>query len=134
MSKIHEFDPVIYPCKLFVVLNPVTEIIAERFSSTTYRMNRIEFDHGFFEEKTACTASTFVVIDKTTGLKGVLVCIRISSKFDVSTACHEAVHCADFYAETFDIPAGSFFNGEPYAYLTGWIADCIWKVKSKRIK
>jgi hypothetical protein len=133
MSKIHEFDPVIYPCKLFVVLNPVTEVIIERFYGMTKNMERVPFRDGFFEEYTSDVASTFVVVDKITGLTGILVCIRRSNKFKVSTACHEAVHCADFYAETFDIPAGSFENGEPYAYLTGWIADCIWKVKSKKI-
>lgn len=134
MTKIHEFDPVIYPCKLFVVLNPTIEDLSGKFYSLTDEMERLKFDNDTIGRDRFIVASTFPVADKKTGWIGSLVCIYKNNKLDVRTICHESVHCADFFAENFGIPTGEFNNGEPYAYLTGWIADCIWKVKSGRIK
>lgn len=60
---------------------------------------------------------------------GVLIRFKGKGALTVPNIAHEAVHAA---LEIFDyIGAGADAkNQEPFAYLVGWIADCIWKVKA----
>lgn len=57
-----------------------------------------------------------------------------ATKLDVMTICHEACHFADFVAETVGFQQRSFDNGEAYAYLAGWCADCIDKARKFKNK
>lgn len=128
-TKIHEFDPVIYPTRLWVTVNPTFEYISEMFYALTTETERVDIDRLHYDHDIFSIATTCPVSIKCDGWIGLLVCIWKPKMLDVKTICHESVHCADFICEQFGITNGSFENGEAYAYLTGWIAECIEKVK-----
>lgn len=116
---IHEFDPVIYPLKLWVIKNPTDNIIGETFE---------EFDGtkiNYTPSKTSA-ASTYnkVICNKETQKYGVLVLIK--SKTTINYIAHEATHVARIFWDWLDEEAT---GREADAYLVGWIAKCIDEVK-----
>ncbi len=128
-GEIHEFNPIIYPCRIWVAINPSYESISEKFYAVTTEMERMDIEPRQFEADYFSIASTCPVTIKQGGWIGLLVCIWKPKSLNVDTICHESVHCSDFICEQFGITNGSFDNGEAYAYLTGWIAGCIESVK-----
>ena len=73
----------------------------------------------------------FQVKSKDNGFLGSLV--WIADNVDAGEVAHEAVHVA------MDIMSDIGFvfdpnNQEPLAYMTGWVADCIWQVKTGKFK
>lgn len=111
MAKVHEFDPLIYPRKLWIAVSKDT--FPDIFEDV------IVFDE-------ASDAITETAYDKINNKGGVL--IRFGSP-DVSMKqiSHEATHAA---IDIFDYIGASPDpkNQEPFAYLVGWIADCCEKV------
>jgi len=130
--KIHVFDPVIYPFRLWVSINPTFESVSEKFYGLITNCERIDIPKGEFYASQHVIARTTLVNDKESGWIGCLVMIYIPKQTDVRTICHESAHVADFVCEQFDIETRGFDNGEAYAYLIGWIADCINKVKTNK--
>ena len=133
MSKqIKEFNPTIYPIKVWVANNvPIKQVIA-KFYVRTDNGEAADFLEEDFNKDNGVTASTFVVFDKKTKQGGTLVYIFAPKRAKVNIICHEAAHCADFICETFSINKGSYEDGEAYAYLIGWVAECIDSVLRNR--
>lgn len=133
MSKqIKEFNPTIYPIKVWVANNvPIKQVIA-KFYVRTDNGDAADFLEEDFSKDNGVTASTFVVFDKKTKQGGTLVYIFAPKRAKVNIICHEAAHCADFICETFGITKGKYEDGEAYAYLIGWIAECINSVLRNR--
>lgn len=119
--KIYEFDPVIYPRKLWVVTD--AKALEEFF---------------YADDKAALTpiddneATTYYdVVRKNNKNVGVVIFIR--KGINVNTIAHESGHAA--FAMFRMINANiEFKNTEPYCYLLGWIAECIDKVRTNKIK
>ena len=69
---------------------------------------------------------TFIVRDKRTGDKGVLILIEAPDKLDgtaIEVAAHESTHATDVIWDIIGgIGQGYDQGNEPYAYLLGWIA------------
>lgn len=130
---IHQFDPIIYPTRIWISINPTYEEVSKMFYALTSNTERIEMSKDWFSPHTFRIASTTPVASKLDGYIGVLVRICKLRQVNTSTICHESVHCADFICEQFGITNGSFENGEAYAYLVGWIAECIEKVKLGKV-
>ena len=130
MTQIYEFDPVIYPFRLWVAVNPSPDEIKEKFYGFTTDNERVEIQ----DDLNDCfkIATTTIVSDKKSGWVGCFVSIWKPKQMDVKTIAHEASHVADFISEQFGITMDSFENGEAKAYLVGWAADCIEKVKKGR--
>jgi hypothetical protein len=114
LVQIHEFDPVLYPRKLWVCFKVTREVLEERFSF----VGNIE-DNWFNDNG----ATTSMVNDKETNLGGLLVWTS-SPKLSVNHMAHEASHVANFI---FDYIGEDNNKGECYAYLVGWAAECIDK-------
>lgn len=71
-------------------------------------------------------AMVVLVREKNTGALGVLVLLQDGIEIKNSIKAHEAIHVADAYYEYGKFVSQSFDDGnEPYAYLVGWIVDCI---------
>lgn len=116
-----EFDPLIYPRKIWVAINVPTE-----------HLNKTLDGIKDMDESINATAITTgrTIPDKKGG-----ILIRFNKMEDVtaSTVTHESIHAALFVFEYIDAVVNAE-NQEPFAYLAGWIADCIWRVKTGKVE
>lgn len=116
---IHQFDPVIYPVRLWVTITENLEAIAERFD---------EHPSGKrFNVANASSMEAFVtqVTQKKDGYIGFIVVFQKRCYCSLKTASHESAHVARFmWNHLNEIDTGI----EADAYLIGWVADCIDKV------
>lgn len=122
--QIHQFDPVIYPVKLWVVKNPNLNEIKDKF--LVYNNNELNIRNN---ENANATTYNKVVIYKETNKFGVLILIH--SKLSISNISHEATHAARVIWDWLNEDCTGV---EADAYLVGWIADCIEQVKLNKFK
>ena len=119
--KVAEFDPLIYPRKIWVAINVPTE-----------HLNKTLYDIKDMDESINATAITTgrTIPDKKGG-----ILIRFNKMEDVtaSNVTHESIHAALFVFEYIDAVVNPE-NQEPFAYRGGWIADCIWRVKTGKVE
>lgn len=124
---IHEFHPSIYPRRMWVVKGCKKEFIKDKF---TERLGEEIIFENLDGNESACTVFPRVKL-KENGKYGHLVYIQ--SRLSVGDIAHEAVHVAtELFSEI-----GSFHtadNQEPFAYLVGWVADCIYQVVTGKFK
>lgn len=117
MVVVHQFNPEIYPCLLWVVIGKDVDI--RRFPVSTFDENSI--------------AQTEVTNDMENNRNGIMIRVRKKSDLTAEVCAHEAVHAG---AEIMRYVGGrvDVDNQEPFAYLVGWIADCIDQVKKNKFK
>lgn len=114
-KRVWEFDPQIYPRKLWIGLGATKEDLAD-------------FEEIAEMEDSTIADTTSICKLKPKKFGGVL--IRFRNRLDISfeNVTHESVHAAmcmlDYCGVKFHAD-----NQEPIAYLAGWVADCIDKVK-----
>ena len=115
MEKVCEYDPAIYPRKLWVSVGASTKELSEVFM-------------GIEDVDDTAIAVTYETCRKEDNYAGVLVRFRNRTDITPSVIAHEATHAAlsiyEYVGAEVDMK-----NQEPFAYLLGWIADCIWKTK-----
>ena len=121
MKILHEFDPVIYPFKIWVcVSKDIKGVLDEHFLD--YNTNKpIEFDE---EGKTG--AVTFAVIKKDTRKFGAVIFFYTKKTMSVGCIAHEASHAAK---DLFNHIGAEVKHHEPFEYLLEWIVKCCEKVK-----
>lgn len=119
-TKIHEFDPVIYPRKLWVVISNSEDFLNEKFNH--------ECNLDGFSEKSKAIVFPCSLVE--TGDLGVIVVFTKKSFMDIKNISHESVHIASVIFSDCGMMMG-FDEGrdEHFAYLVGWAAECIDKVK-----
>ena len=113
---LYEFDPQIYPRKLWVAVTKGT--FSDVFDTELKELG--EYDN----------ADVNNVHHKEKDLGGLLIRFRSADEITAENTTHESTHVA---IEIFDyigvrIDAN---NQEPFAYLCGWVAGCIEEVKQK---
>lgn len=133
-NQIYEFNPVIYPCRIWIGINIPFEDVKNKFYALATNMERIEFEKNMYQNNRFIIATNFQVASKDDGWIGIFIPIFKKWNMDVKTIAHEASHAADFFCEEFGITSDSFEHGEARAYLLGWIADCINQVKTNKFK
>lgn len=135
MSKIYEFNPVIYPFRLYVAVNPTFEEVEETFYAydveTNERSNMLKDD---FYNDYGTIATCYPIVHKKDAWISILVRIRLKGQMDAGTIAHEASHICDFVCQRYGIYRNGFNEGEATGYLTGWIANCINSVKRNKVK
>ena len=131
-KQIKEFSPTIYPVRVWVANNVPIKQVMDKFNVRTSTGEATNFIEEDFSKDNGVTASTYIVFDKKTKQGGTLVYIFAPKRAKVNIICHEAAHCADFICETFGITKGKYEDGEAYAYLIGWVAECIDSVLRNR--
>lgn len=124
-TKIDEYDPVIYPRKLWVSLYDNTmKPFTNRFC---YRDGCELTDMGDSGET---NARTYCVVEKSTGKYGYLVLIdSIGLKdkaFLIDTIAHESEHVKTNIFEDIQLYT-NVESQEADAYMVGFIAKSIWK-------
>lgn len=114
----HEFDPVVYPRKVWVARRASTESISEWFEPDISYIRDLEIDED-------CIAVCLPVIQKGTRKKGILCNVVAPRLFTEVIIAHESVHIADYIFDECGALTQAFKHGnEPYAYLVGWAAGC----------
>lgn len=133
MDKVHEFNPVIYPFKLWVVKEGITiNEIDEMFDAINddgYGVSYSDVYKSLLDHGT--DATTFIVGHKKQGVKGCLVVM--GRKVKIKSLSHEADHCADYLFEDIGDTRRSFDGGEPYAYYQSWVFECLYNVKRGKL-
>ena len=117
---IHQFDPVLYPFKLWVSITDDLETISERF-----------IDHKSGKELSKdnpdkTMAFTQNVEQKSDCLIGAIIVFRRKGYCSMKIIAHEATHAARML---WDHVGEDCTGMEADAYLVGWIAECCEKVK-----
>ena len=117
--SIFEFDPQIYPRKLWVSVGASTEELQEKFGKDDIK----DFDESYYAEAKA-------VQQKEPLLGGVLIRFQDLKAMTTENIAHEAVHAAieifDYCDCRIDVD-----NQEPFAYIVGWVAKCCDEVKNE---
>ena len=123
-TQIHEFHPEVYPRRVWIVKGGKLDALKDMFCKRD--MSDINFE-GLYE------GYVDSVQRREDGAYGELIWFPQVTAMPTSHICHEATHAA---IDIFDdcgcrIDAE---NQEPFAYLVGWIADCIDQVKRGKFK
>ena len=120
-TVVHEFDPVIYPYKLWVIVGKSNTMITEMF---------FDYDGEPIEDLTSyinkVDAFVMPVCSQDCGSYGVVVCFRSKKSMTASTIAHEASHASKYL---FDHIRADVSAHEPFEYVLGWMVECIDKVK-----
>lgn len=115
-ATIHEFDPLIYPSKLWIAISTENEF--EGFEPLS-EMN---------ESHIAVTESAY---DKVNDKGGVFIRFESRKSMTADIIAHEAFHAAcNIFWYVGAKP--DFENQEPLAYLIGWIAKCVDIVRQNK--
>lgn len=128
MTDIYEFNPQIYPLRIWVTKKPSIEALKKRFDVLDDdNVTTLPFEDDTI--KPYWGAARITVIDKQNNHTGCLIVIMVPQKCSVGVVAHEASHAYDDFIGLLDLPA----TGECRAYLTEWIADRIWEVKTGKV-
>lgn len=118
--NIHEFDPQIYPRKIWVAVSCPKEVLADLF----------DFDLNEFDDNYAAVTYRCMRV-KPTVQGGVLILFKNKSMMTSQIISHESCHAAmailDFIGAKID-----FDNQEYFCYLVGYIAKCCQQVKDNK--
>lgn len=131
-SVIYEFDPVIYPTRLWVCKKPRVEDVSELFYPFNNDGEMVDSFGDVFEYDNGKYANTLIVGNKKSRMRGCLVSIFLPGECGAGVCSHEALHYVAYLSEQFDIPLGGFDTSEPLAYLEQWATNCIDSVLKGR--
>lgn len=135
MSKIYEFNPVIYPFRLYVAVDMTNKDILDGFNYFDIdKCEVIEFTESDLRVKESNVSTCLPVTNKENDDIGVLLRIHRKKDFDIGFISHEANHICDFACEHLGIYHKGFYKGEAASYLVQWIANCINSVKRNKVK
>ncbi|WP_455994852.1 hypothetical protein [Porphyromonas endodontalis] len=121
---IREFDPVIYPFRLWVIVGGTDKEITDSFLQ--YEGEEIEsLDKGISKSE----AFAMPVISKESNRYGVVVYFVNRRVMTCSVIAHESSHAAKFL---FEHIGADVKEHEPFEYVVGWIAGCCEKAKKNK--
>lgn len=120
MAKIHEFDPQVYPRKVWVAINPSMDEINDFFDNSDGRIKPMD--------DTTDAECWHIATKKPEPRGGVFVAFKSKRAMTADNIAHEASHLALMIFEYIGAWVDPS-NQEPYAYLVGWITKCINEVK-----
>ena len=121
-NTFYEFDPVLYPIKLWIIVTNSNKIINDKFYA--YPEGEIGIDF------TKVDAGVILSRHRESKLIGILIVFENTKRFTVENITHETCHATEeIWKHLYEQEWGSEAN----AYLSGWIADCCWKVKTGKV-
>lgn len=124
---IYEFDPVIYPTKVWVGVDVSLKEIDKTFEAICEDNTGMLFSDSHRLPDTDTDATTYIVGHKKQCMKGCLVIIK--GDCQLKSLSHEACHCADYIFEEIGEDMRSYEHGEPYAYYQSWVFECLLKIR-----
>lgn len=120
--EIHQFDPVIYPFKIWVTINKTPDFLSDRFKE--YDGSEIIFTESDGTHK--LQAFVMQVISKETKEYGAVLFFRSKNSMDCGLIAHESSHAAKFLFEHIN---ADIREHEPFEYVLEFIVNCCYKVK-----
>lgn len=126
----------VYSFDVYVVLNPSKDGLDKLFKwSESDNIKSAKNDSSIYDEKNKkySAYSCIGVIDKSNGRRCFVVIINslgTDELFDINTVSHEAFHITMDLLDACDMQY-SEDNCEAYAYLQGYITECIYKTAKK---
>ena len=126
----------VYSFDVYVVLNPSKDELDKLFKwSESDNIKSEKDDNSIYDEKNKkySAYSCIGVIDKSNGRRCFVVIINslgTDELFDINTVSHEAFHITMDLLDACDMQY-SEDNCEAYAYLQGYITECIYKTAKK---
>lgn len=126
----------VYSFDVYVVLNPSKDELDKLFKwSESDNIKSEENDNSIYDEKNKkySAYSCIGVIDKSNGRRCFVVIINsigTDELYDINTVSHEAFHITMELLNACDMQY-SEDNCEAYAYLQGYITECIYKTAKK---
>lgn len=109
--------------------------------TTIKQLNKVycDIEHNDFEDDDVCIAYTVRGYDRKTDRPVIIVRYVRQSKWSedqksdlINTAAHEALHvCMDIYSKIGEKIFEQDSN-ELFAYLIGWVTECIYKTWTKK--
>lgn len=126
----------VYSFDVYVVLNPSKDGLDKLFKwSESDNIKSEKNDDSIYDEKNKkySAYSCIGVIDKSNGRRCFVVIINslgTDEMFDINTFSHEAFHITMDLLDACDMQY-SEDNCEAYAYLQGYITECIYKTAKK---
>ena len=126
----------VYSFDVYVVLNPSKDELDKLFKwSESDNIKSKKNDNSIYDEKNKkySAYSCIGVIDKSNGRRCFVVIINnigTDELYDINTVSHEAFHITMELLNACDIQY-SEDNCEAYAYLQGYITECIYKTAKK---
>ena len=136
MGNIYEFNPQVYPTRLWVAKKADVSFdeIDNGFHAINGSNERIDFKAAFEETEASIYATTYPVSNKESGWRGCLVLLN-RKDLTMGTIAHEASHCTDWLFEQLGVESGTTFdNGEARAYYLEWAFNRIIEVKQGKVK
>lgn len=133
-NKIHEFDPLLYPTRLWVGVNIPFKDVCDKFYAINSDDTVTDFSDAVEQFGTSAVAACYPVGDKKTGWRGIFCHIFRPKFLSVGVIAHEAEHTVCWICEQFGIESTTFEDSEPRAYLIQYIANCINQVKTNKIE
>lgn len=133
MSKIHEYDPVVYPIRLWVTKHADKNEIGETFYFLDENGEVVDDWEKQIDGTPNSIATTTLVTHKESLWKGCLVCLHRPKQIASGVIAHESTHVTDWLCDQLGIDGYSFLGGEARAYFAQWTANCIEEtLKSKK--
>ena len=126
----------VYSFDVYVVLNPSKDELDKLFKwSESDNIKSEKNDSSIYDDKNKkySAYSCIGVIDKSNGRRCFVVIINslgTDELFDINTVSHEAFHITMDLLDACDMQY-SEDNCEAYAYLQGYITECIYKTAKK---
>ena len=126
----------VYSFDVYVVLNPSKDELDKLFKwSESGNIKSEKNDNSIYDEKNKkySAYSCIGVIDKSNGRRCFVVIINnigTDELYDINTVSHEAFHITMELLNACDMQY-SEDNCEAYAYLQGYITECIYKTAKK---
>lgn len=126
----------VYSFDVYVVLNPSKDELDKLFKwSESDNIKSEKNDNSIYDEKNKkySAYSCIGVIDNSNGRRCFVVIINslgTDELYDINTVSHEAFHITMELLDACDMQY-SEDNCEAYAYLQGYITECIYKTAKK---
>lgn len=135
-GKIYEFNPIIYPFRLWVGMNVHSKDVQNKFFAHNFDETVSDFtDKELLQTNVAAT--TYPVVERESGQCGAFININRKDKVSVGVIAHEASHVCDILSDMLGLVGEidkMFSHGEARAYFIEWAANCINEVKLNKVK
>lgn len=129
-SKVYEFNPVIYPTRLWISIKPTIEEIQKDFILLDDDDEEIDGKEPFSR---TTIAQTFSVAHRKSTWMGCYIAILLPKQCDVGIIAHESGHVTDWLCDHFGVSGFSFMDGEARQYYAQWVARCMDKVLKGKV-
>lgn len=136
-GKIYEFNPEVYPFRLWVGMNVQAQDIKDKFFAWNIGDDTVGDITDSDLSGNNIAATTYPVCCRKNNWIGAFVHIRRKNKCNVGVMAHEASHVCDFLSDRIGLVGEVdklFSHGEARAYFIEWVANCINSVKTGRFE